>query len=114
VGDAVIKDLTTRIGAMIRKGDTFSRQGGEEFSLILTGTSFEGAKILAQRVCERVNCAPFVFSQTSVPYTISIGLSIYNGKFPRTKDALVDEADNALYKSKKSGKNRVSTSTHQP
>lgn len=114
VGDAVIKDLSRRIGAMVRKGDTFSRQGGEEFSLILPDTSLEGAEILAQRVCEHINAAPFVFSQTSVRYTISLGISVYKGKYPRTKDALIGDADDALYKSKKSGKNRVSSTPLKP
>jgi diguanylate cyclase (GGDEF)-like protein len=99
---------------MVRKGDTFSRQGGEEFSLILPDTSLEGAEILAQRVCEHINAAPFVFSQTSVRYTISLGISVYKGKYPRTKDALIGDADDALYKSKKSGKNRVSSTPLKP
>jgi diguanylate cyclase (GGDEF)-like protein len=108
VGDAVIKDLTQRISTMVRKGDTFARQGGEEFSLILPDTSLEGAKLMADRVCKRIHSSPFVFSQTDIPYTISLGLSIYSGKTPRTKDALIADADKALYISKKSGKNLVS------
>lgn len=108
VGDAVIKDLCLRISSMVRKGDTFARQGGEEFSLILPETSLEGAKILADRACKKINSAPFFFSQSSVPYTISLGLSIYSGKTPRPKDALIADADKALYLSKKNGKNLVS------
>ena len=113
VGDAVIKDMTQRIGAMIRKGDTFARQGGEEFSLILPDTTLDGAKILAQRVCVRINSKPFVFTQTTVDYTISLGLSVYDGKIPRSKDELIALSDEALYRSKKSGKNRVSASLPQ-
>ena len=114
VGDAVIKDLTVRIGSMIRRGDTFARQGGEEFSLILPDTCLGGAKVLAQRVCARINSAPFVFAQTSVPYSISLGLTSYSGKSPRSKDALIGEADEALYRSKKSGKNRIFAYSPQP
>jgi two-component system, cell cycle response regulator len=108
VGDAVIKDLCCRLSSMVRKGDTFARQGGEEFSLILPETSLEGAKIMADRVCKKINSAPFVFSRTSVPYTISLGLSIYSGGSPRSKDAVLSDADKALYLSKKNGKNLVS------
>jgi diguanylate cyclase (GGDEF)-like protein len=108
VGDAVIKDLSERIITMVRKGDTFARQGGEEFSLILPDTSLEGAKIMADRVCKKISASPFVFAQTSVLYTISLGFSIYNGANPRTKDALIADADKALYLSKNSGKNMVS------
>jgi PleD family two-component response regulator len=63
---------------------------------------------MADRVCKKIREAPFVFTQTSVPYTISLGLSIYSGAKPRTKDALIADADKALYLSKKSGKNMVS------
>jgi diguanylate cyclase (GGDEF)-like protein len=108
VGDAVIKDLCGRITSMVRKGDTFARQGGEEFSLVLPETSLDGAKTIAERVCLRVNSFPFTYTQTKVPYTISLGLSIYNGQKPRAKDALIADADKALYTSKKTGKNRVS------
>jgi two-component system cell cycle response regulator len=108
VGDAVIKDLSRHITAMIRRGDTFARQGGEEFSLILPETSLDGAKTIAERVCERINSSPFTYAQSKVGYTISLGLSIYSGQKPRAKDALIADADKALYTSKKNGKNRVS------
>jgi diguanylate cyclase (GGDEF)-like protein len=114
VGDAVIKNLTQRISSIIRRGDMFARQGGEEFSLVLPDTSIQGSKVLAQRVCNKINSEPFVFFQTSIPYTISIGLSVYNGNDPRTKDELINDADAALYQSKKSGKNRISIKLKKP
>jgi two-component system, cell cycle response regulator len=114
VGDAVIKNLTLRIASIIRKADLFARQGGEEFALILPDTSIQGAKVLAQRVCAKINSEPFEFFQTRVLYTISLGLSIYCGATPRTKDQLLTDADEALYHSKKSGKNRVSIKLTKP
>ena len=114
VGDAVIKNLSSRISSIIRKGDLFARQGGEEFSLVLPDTSIPGAKVLSQRVCSAISAQPFEFFQTSVPYTISLGLSIYSGVTPRTKDELIADADEALYHSKKSGKNRVSIKLKKP
>jgi diguanylate cyclase (GGDEF)-like protein len=114
VGDAVIKNLTMRIASIIRKGDVLARQGGEEFSLILPDTSVQGSKVLAQRVCNEISAEPFVFFQTSVPYTISLGLSVYSGANPRAKDELIGDADEALYLSKKSGKNRVSIKLKKP
>jgi diguanylate cyclase (GGDEF)-like protein len=112
VGDAVIRDLTEKVGLMIRKGDTFARQGGEEFSLILPDTSMDGALILANRVCDRISSSPFIFSDVNIGYTVSMGLTIYSGKKNISKDALIALADGALYRAKKSGKNRVCT--HPP
>jgi diguanylate cyclase (GGDEF)-like protein len=114
VGDAVIKNLTSRISSVIRRGDLFARHGGEEFALILPDTSVQGSKILAQRVCSMIGAEPFVFFKTSLHYTISLGLSIYSGNDPRTKDELIAEADEALYLSKKTGKNRVSFKLKNP
>jgi two-component system, cell cycle response regulator len=108
VGDAVIRDLVARVSDMIRRSDTFARYGGEEFALILPDTGLEGAKILAHRICREISATPFVFSQATVSYSVSIGLSMYDGKIPRLKNLLINDADKAMYKSKADGKNRVS------
>jgi diguanylate cyclase (GGDEF)-like protein len=113
-GDAVIKDLAMRIASVVRKADTFARQGGEEFSLILPDTSIQGSKTLAERVRTRIESEPLVFFTASIPYTISMGISVYSGNTPRTKDALIRDADEALYHSKQSGKNRVSIKLKTP
>jgi diguanylate cyclase (GGDEF)-like protein len=109
VGDAVLIDLTRRIVSHNRRGDFLARYGGEEFALVLPDTPLCGGEVLARRLCEEISARPFVFSRESVSYTISIGLTEYNGEFPRTKDRLFADADQALYDSKKNGKNRVST-----
>ncbi len=110
VGDAVIRDLVARVLNMIRRADTFARYGGDEFALILPETGPEGAKILAQRICREIAATPFLFSQTSIPYSVSIGLSIYDGKHPRVKDLLIGDADRAMYLSKAGGKSRITVS----
>jgi diguanylate cyclase (GGDEF)-like protein len=110
VGDAVIRDLVARVLGMIRRADTFARYGGEEFALILPDTGPEGAKVLAQRICREIAAKPYVFSQTSVPYTVSVGLSMYDGKKPKLKDLLISDADKAMYKSKADGKSRITVS----
>ena len=108
VGDAVLIDCTKRIASQNRRGDVLARYGGEEFALILPDTSIDGGGILTRRVCDAVAAHPFVFAQTKVPYTLSIGLAQYDGGLPRGKDQLINDADEALYESKQNGKNRVS------
>lgn len=107
VGDAVLVDLTNRVALQNRRGDILARYGGEEFALILPDTDLEGAQILAERVRVAVAEKPFTFSQTKVVYTVSIGVSCYDGANPQNKDRLIAEADEGLYASKRNGKNRV-------
>jgi two-component system cell cycle response regulator len=108
VGDAVLIDLTQRISAMIRRGDLLARYGGEEFALVLPDTELNGAAILADRICHAIADDHFSFSGKQLHYTISIGLALYDGARPHSKDSLIGVADEALYQSKREGKNRVS------
>ncbi len=108
VGDRVLKDLTNRICSIIRKGDLLARYGGEEFALILPDTSDEGAEALAERIRAAISDPPLSLREGEISYTISIGLAFYNGSMPADKDQLIGNADRALYKSKRSGKNCIS------
>ncbi len=108
VGDAVLKDLASRVNENIRLGDVFARYGGEEFAIILPNTSLEGAFALAERIRKNISSRPYELYDKSIRYTVSIGLSMFNGRTPCKKDELINNADEALYQSKKEGKNRVS------
>ncbi len=107
VGDAVIRNLVQRVQGMIRRADTFARYGGEEFALILPETGLEGARILSQRICREIAAKPFELPQAHIPYSVSIGLSMYEGTHPRLKDLLIGDADKAMYASKTAGKSRI-------
>jgi two-component system, cell cycle response regulator len=108
VGDAVIRNLVERVLLMIRRADTFARYGGEEFGIILPDTDLDGTRILAQRICREIAATPYSIPKLNVSYSVSIGLSMYDGKHPRPKDSLINDADKALYKSKTDGKSRIS------
>jgi diguanylate cyclase (GGDEF)-like protein len=108
VGDAVIIDLTKRVSNIIRVQDTLARYGGEEFGIILPDTDIHGTEILANRVLHEVSCKPLVFSQQELSYSVSIGIGIYDSNTPLRKDQLISIADDALYASKRNGKNQVS------
>jgi diguanylate cyclase (GGDEF)-like protein len=102
VGDQVLKQLTTLIGKSIRTSDLFSRIGGEEFAIIALQSDFNAAVELAEKICKDV--ASYTF-ETITHLTISIGVAQYT--LNETKEQLFKNADNALYKAKQRGRNRV-------
>jgi len=107
-GDAVLKEVTHRIRQALRFGDVFGRYGGEEFIMALPAcTEFE-AKQLAERIRAAVADTPVGYAERSIPVTLSIGISIFNG-VGNDVDAAIKEADKALYYCKQNGRNCVST-----
>lgn len=108
VGDAVLKDLAARVNENIRLGDVFARYGGEEFAIILPSTSLDGALALAERIRKNISSRPYELYEKSIRYTVSIGLAKFNGRTPCKKEELIRDTDEALYASKREGKNRVS------
>jgi diguanylate cyclase (GGDEF)-like protein len=109
-GDAVLRQLAQVLQATTRKGDTVARYGGEEFVVILPETPAAGALHLAEKIREAVEAHRFTIDEsgTEVRATVSLGLS----RFPdhgRAPEALVSAADQALYRSKQGGRNRVTT-----
>ncbi|MDR2592588.1 MAG: diguanylate cyclase [Chitinispirillales bacterium] len=107
MGDAVIIDLAKRVSANIRTGDVVARYGGEEFGVILPESDETGALAMSKRICESLSKAPYAGAKHKIPYTASFGLAYYDGHNPVKKDELILSADQALYKSKVEGKNRV-------
>jgi diguanylate cyclase (GGDEF)-like protein len=107
VGDAVLKDLAARVNENIRLGDVFARYGGDEFAIILPNTSIEGAMALTERIRKSISSRPYTLYEKSIPYTVSTGLAMFSGRAPCKKDEIIRVADEALYASKREGKNRV-------
>jgi diguanylate cyclase (GGDEF)-like protein len=111
VGDAVLRNLVARVLENIRSIDIFARYGGEEFGLILPETGIKGAETLAGRIKDAITAQPFEYAQHTINYTASIGIAVFNPDRPVKKDALVDQADTAMYSSKRGGKNRITLSS---
>lgn len=100
-GDQVLKVLTVSVGACLRAADHFGRWGGEEF-LILTGVEVDGAVLLAERIRRQVEKIDLGgLGQV----TVSIGVSGYRAGDSRKQ--LVARADQAMYRAKEDGRNRV-------
>ncbi len=103
-GDAVLKAVAERVGVLVREGDTVSRQGGDEFLILLPDLhNAADAYIIAKKIVESLDC-PIVVQDRKVHLSVSIGASV----FPQdgeTADALIDNADVAMYRAKDLGRN---------
>ena len=108
-GDEVLKRVARVVMSLVRGTDFFARYGGEEFVLVLPNTDAEGALILAGRLREKIEKAPW--KERAI--TVSAGVS---SRSSQHKDAaqFVSHADNALYKSKENGRNRVTHADELP
>lgn len=108
-GDYVLQSVAKIIKSSIREQDMASRYGGEEFTVLLNNTGKEDAMTVADRIRCKVEQNDFNYENQHVKVTISIGVSTFNSQFnPVTSPKLlVEQADQALYASKRNGRNRV-------
>jgi two-component system cell cycle response regulator len=107
-GDAVLRELTSRIARYVRTFDLFARYGGEEFVVVLPETDRRVAEGVAERLRMVVAEMPFRVGEaaTEVSVTISIGLAV-TADARESSDSLLRRADAALYAAKEAGRNRV-------
>jgi diguanylate cyclase (GGDEF)-like protein len=106
-GDAVLRQLAGLIADNVRASDLFGRYGGEEFMLILPETAPEEAAILAEKLRTVVMAVPMAIAgKQSIQVTISAGIAGGLGSQLQV-DALVDQADAAMYAAKSLGRNRI-------
>lgn len=104
VGDEVLKEVTVRLNQVLRKRDTLSRLGGDEFTIIIEDLKHgEDASILAQNILEVLSQALNV-NDHELYISSSIGISLYPDD-GRTGDNLLKFADAAMYKAKAEGRN---------
>ncbi len=107
-GDEVLKVIAFLIKRGVRQTDIVARYGGEEFSAILTNTGRNGAFEIAERV--RRNVADTRFpnenDQPNKDLTVSVGVATISSSISTLTD-LIREADHALYRAKKAGRNRI-------
>jgi diguanylate cyclase (GGDEF)-like protein len=105
-GDAVLREAAERMRAAVRDCDFVGRYGGEEFLLVLPGCDGQAGRQVAERVRRRVGEAPVRAGEALAPITVSIGLAAA-GPAGAEADALIRAADEALYRAKAEGRNRV-------
>lgn len=108
-GDLCLKEMARMINASIRKIDLAARFGGEEFVVLLPETSLETALQIAEKLRLRVESASILLldQQTRLQITVSIGVAERKARQEIKLDSLLQQADDALYEAKRSGRNRV-------
>jgi diguanylate cyclase (GGDEF)-like protein len=106
-GDAVLREVGAVLRSFFRGEDVACRYGGEEFALVLTDTTAEGALARASQLREQVHQLSLSFRRQSLgPVTISVGIATLP-IHATTADALLRIADKALYRAKHEGRDRV-------
>ena len=108
-GDYVLTQVASIIKGSIRGDDMASRYGGEEFTVLLNGASQKDATMVAERIRKNIENFDFVYQMQKLHMTISGGVSTFSmDKNPvDSAEQLVDQADKALYVSKREGRNRI-------
>ena len=104
-GDAVLKHFSTVAGAGLRAVDVFGRFGGEEFMLILPDSGAAGAATAAERIRTRIE--KYVFPELPAGRCVTVTIGIATFAIGESGDALTARADQALYRGKDAGRNRV-------
>src|SRR4249920_1513823 len=110
-GDHVLSEISKLLSGALRAEDVFARYGGEEFGVICRGSDLTQGQVVGERLRKAVEGHRFVYEGTHIPVTISVGIAVLPN--PAVKDAndIVGFADQALYKSKRGGRNRVTLYT---
>jgi diguanylate cyclase (GGDEF)-like protein len=106
-GDEVLIELTKNVSKVLRSEDRIGRYGGEEFLVILPGATTKTAQVIAERILSRVEELRFI-KYPLIRLTVSIGIASYPEHAPHLT-GLLSLADQMLYNSKYSGRNRAST-----
>jgi two-component system cell cycle response regulator len=108
VGDEVLKEFAARLASNFRPIDIACRFGGEEFVVVMPNTRGDYACLVAERLRRHVSGAPFAIKAGSdaLSVTVSLGVAVASS-VGDTADKVLTRADEALYRAKQNGRNRV-------
>ena len=109
-GDAVLQGVVKRALESLRQSDQLGRIGGEEFGVILPETDLKAAIDAAERLRKHIAERPSIAENTAINNTVSVGVAQMNAQ-DGTIDDLFNRADQALYRAKNNGRDRVETAT---
>lgn len=104
-GDEVLRSVANSIRRCIRSTDVVFRYGGEEFVILLTNTNGKGGELLAERIRMSIANSDNRYMDYHINITISLGVHTLSPE--DSADSLFNQADQALYQAKRSGRNRV-------
>ncbi|MCU7842930.1 MAG: EAL domain-containing protein [Candidatus Thiodiazotropha sp. (ex Monitilora ramsayi)] len=104
IGDELLQSVAQRLRNELREADTLARVGGDEFNLLIPEINdIQDARNLAEKIL-RITAEPFIIKNEEIFISFSIGISVYPNDGD-SKDALIKNADMAMYKVKRAGKN---------
>jgi diguanylate cyclase (GGDEF)-like protein len=112
-GDAVLREVCRRAGAVLRPYDSLGRYGGEELLIVLPACGRDGALEVAERVRSAVAALPVDTEFGAIPCSLSIGVAVAGEGVTIASQKLIHLADDALYRAKQGGRNRVELATGQ-
>lgn len=107
-GDKVLKIIASVLRKRLRGTDFIARFGGEEFVLLVPNTSLAVGAKLAETLRAAIEACPFHFKGERVTITVSMGMTTF--KAGEHSDLVLKRADQALYRAKNAGRNRVELS----
>lgn len=105
-GDVVLRGVAEGIKACVREIDLVARFGGEEFSVLLPDTDKLGARSVAERIRTNIESQRFLAYNETIKVKVSVGVA----GFPEdttSLEQLIDKSDQALYRAKQEGRNKV-------
>jgi len=109
-GDAVLRTIGQLLSDSVREDDVFARYGGEEFIICFSNiTNIQKSAAIAERFRQKVEEYKFYGEETQPTGRITISIGLSGGSAGKALDELIDEADRALYKAKKAGRNNIAT-----
>jgi diguanylate cyclase (GGDEF)-like protein len=107
MGDTVIMEVTRALQQDIRTSDVVARYGGDELILLLPHTNCAGTLQLAERMRRKIELLEFGDGNHRIQVTVSCGISSYPESQAKTLEDMLRAADDALYRAKAAGRNRV-------
>lgn len=104
-GDITLAAVAKAIKKSMRNSDVLFRYGGEEFVVLLSETNLAGAELVAERIRRSIESHTLSYDMSTLKVTASLGVSAL--RVDDTVDTFVKRADEAMYKAKNNGRNRV-------
>lgn len=102
-GDEILQAFASVLESNTRRQDVAGRYGGEEFLLVMAETDKNEALVVAEKLREKTG---EIVKKDGMPLTVSIGVAVLDGGYP-SPDALINAADQAMYRAKEGGRNRT-------
>lgn len=107
VGNQALVHTARILRESVRRIDVPCRYGGEEFAVVIPGTSLAGVVAVAERLRRRIEASPLPVGGKRLRLTASLGVAIFSGETAVGREQFVHTADGFLYEAKRDGRNRV-------